>query len=315
LEKAAGLMGLGTTNLIKVPVDAVNRVDCAKLRAAIEEARANKRAIVALIGVAGTTDTGAIDPLTEIAELAREYGIHFHVDAAWGGPVLFSRQHRHRLEGIKHADSITIDGHKQLYLPMGIGLTIFRDPMKAKAVEKQARYIIRPKSVDLGRRAIEGSRPGAALYLHAGLNLLGAKGYEYLIDQGINKAGYFADKVNAMPECELLVKPEINIVVYRHVPEHLREKAAARTLTETENLQVNDWTKCLQKIQRQSGNSFVSRTALSTTCYGPEPAIIALRAIFANPLTTFEDIDMVLNEQIQIAQGMANRGFFTKQAV
>jgi glutamate/tyrosine decarboxylase-like PLP-dependent enzyme len=296
-------------------VDASNRVIPAKMRAAIEDARANRQAIIAVIGVAGTTDTGAIDPLLEIAQLAQEYGIHFHVDAAWGGPVLFSHQHRYKLQGITGADSVTIDGHKQLYLPMGIGLTILRNPTKARAVEKHARYIIRPRSVDLGRRAIEGSRPSAALYLHAGLNILGAQGYEYLIDQGISKAAYFADRVNTMPEFELLVEPEINIVVYRYIPEHLRDKAAAKALTPEENLLINDWNTALQKIQRQSGNSFVSRTALSTTCYGPEPAIISLRAIFANPLTTLSDIELVLNEQLQIAGSMPAGNFSLRQAV
>jgi len=315
LEKAAGLMGLGTASLIKVPVDASNRVIPAKMRTAIEDARANQQAIVAVIGVAGTTDTGAIDPLPEIAQLAQEYDIHFHVDAAWGGPVLFSRQHRHKLQGITGADSVTIDGHKQLYLPMGIGLTIFRNPTKARAVEKQARYIIRPRSVDLGRRAIEGSRPSAAIYLHAGLNILGARGYEYLMDQGISKAAYFADRVNTMPEFELLVEPEINIVVYRYVPEQLRDKAAGKALTPEDNQLINDWNTALQKIQRQSGNSFVSRTALSTTCYGPEPAIISLRAIFANPLTTLSDIELVLNEQLQIARSMPAGSFSLRRAV
>jgi glutamate decarboxylase len=315
LEKAAGLMGLGTSNLVKVPVDALGRVDLERMRIAVEEARANQQAIIALIGVAGTTDTGAMDPLRRIAQLAQEYGIHFHVDAAWGGPVLFSRKHRRKLEGIEQADSVTIDGHKQLYLPMGIGLTIFRNPAKPRAVEKQARYIIRPKSVDLGRRAIEGSRPSTALYLHAGLNILGARGYEYLIDHGIINAANFAGKVNAMAEFELLAEPEINIVVYRHIPEPLRDKAAAKMLSPAENLLINAWNTTLQKIQRQRGNSFVSRTALSSTGYGPDPAITALRAIFANPTTTMADIEWVLNEQLLIARSMPTERFSLNQAV
>src|SRR5580765_328200 len=138
LEKAAGLMGLGTRNLVRVPVDGFNRVDCRLMRAAVERARANRQAVIALVGVAGTTDTGAIDLLHEIADLAEEFGIHFHVDAAWGGPTLFSRRHQHKLKGIDRADSVIFDGHKQLYLPVGVGISIFKDPTMARMVEKQA---------------------------------------------------------------------------------------------------------------------------------------------------------------------------------
>ena len=198
-DKAAGLLGIGTKNLVKVPVDTSGHVNCLLMRRAIEDARAKRHSVIALIGVAGATDTGAIDPLLDIADLAAEFQIHFHVDAAWGGPVLFSRRSRHKLDGIRRADTVTIDGHKQLYLPVGIGMTLFRDPATAKATEKQARYIIRPNSADLGRRTLEGSRQNAALYLHAGLSLIGARGYEYLIDEGINKAAYMAGKVSSNP--------------------------------------------------------------------------------------------------------------------
>ena len=92
----------------------------------------------------------------------RRFGVHFHVDAAWGGPMLFSK-HRGRLAGIERADSVTIDGHKQLYVPLGIGLVLFRDPDTARSIEQQARYTIRAGSGDLGRRSIEGSRPAMAL--------------------------------------------------------------------------------------------------------------------------------------------------------
>ncbi|MGH9570777.1 MAG: pyridoxal-dependent decarboxylase, partial [Candidatus Angelobacter sp.] len=98
--------------MVRVPVDQFNRVDCRLMRESIENARMKKQAIIALIGVAGTTDTGAIDPLTEIADLAQEFGIHFHVDAAWGGPTAFSRRYRHKLNGINRADSVIVDGHK-----------------------------------------------------------------------------------------------------------------------------------------------------------------------------------------------------------
>ncbi|MEH2382477.1 MAG: putative pyridoxal-dependent aspartate 1-decarboxylase [Nostoc sp.] len=304
-DKAADLMGIGTHRLIKIPTDSNNRVDIQALRQAVVESRAQNLLIISVVGVAGTTDSGGVDSLFEIAEIAQEANVHFHVDAAWGGPLIFSQQHRHKLAGIEQADSVTIDGHKQLYLPMGIGMVFFRDPHKAGAIEKQASYTIRKGSFDLGKRALEGSRPGMALFLHAGLNLIGLKGYEFLIDEGIRKTQYMADRICTKPEFELLEEPDTNLLLYRYIPEPLRELVDKKQLTETENKLIDEFNERLQKTQRQIGRTFISRTTKTTTRFGKEIPIIALRAVLANPLTTEEDIDAVLNDQIQIASEIA----------
>ncbi|MFW9261378.1 pyridoxal-dependent aspartate 1-decarboxylase PanP [Nostoc sp. CALU 546] len=300
-DKAADLMGIGTQSLIRIPTDSNNRVNIQKLRQTVKECRDQNLLIIAIVGIAGTTDSGGVDSLAEIADIAQAANVHFHVDAAWGGPLIFSEQHRHKLAGIEKADSVTIDGHKQLYLPMGIGMVFLRDPYIATAIEKQASYTMRKGSFDLGKRALEGSRPGMALFLHAGLNLLGLKGYEFLIDEGIRKTQYMADRICSMPEFELLAKPDTNLLLYRYIPEPLRELVAKKQLTEIDNQLINNFNECLQKTQRQIGNTFISRTTKSATTLGKEIPIIALRAVIANPLTKEEDIDAVLNDQIQIA--------------
>ena len=144
----------------------------------------------------------------------------------------------------------------------------------------------------------------SALYIHAGLNLIGARGYEYLIDQGILRAAYLAQKVRSMPEFELLVEPEINIVAYRYVPEYLRERSAHKKLSVEDNRVIDRWNVALQKAQRQRGLSFVSRTSLSTKCNTGKTPVVVLRAVLANPLTTTIDIDAVLGEQLQIAASL-----------
>lgn len=300
-DKAADLMGIGTQSLIRIPTDSNNRVNIQKLRQTVKECRDQNLLIIAIVGIAGTTDSGGVDSLAEIADIAQAANVHFHVDAAWGGPLIFSEQHRHKLAGIEKADSVTIDGHKQLYLPMGIGMVFFRDPHIATAIEKQASYTMRKGSFDLGKRALEGSRPGMALFLHAGLNLLGLKGYEFLIDEGIRKTQYMADRICSMPEFELLAEPDTNLLLYRYIPEPLRELVAKKQLTEIDNQLINNFNECLQKKQRQIGNTFISRTTKSATSLGKEIPVIALRAVIANPLTKEEDIDAVLNDQIQIA--------------
>jgi putative pyridoxal-dependent aspartate 1-decarboxylase len=303
-EKAADTMGIGTRNIIKIPVDSANRINLQALKQAVRDCQARNKLIIAIVGIAGTTDFGSIDPLSEMAEIAGEANIHFHVDAAWGGPVLFSERYQRKLAGLDKADSVTIDGHKQLYLPMGIGIVLLLDPHKASFIEKQARYIVRPGSYDLGKRSLEGSRPGMALFLHAALNLVGRRGYEFLVVESIRKAQYMADLIRARPEFELLTEPEINIFTYRYIPEALREKAKERDLTDADNHEINEFNVGLQKAQREAGRTFVSRTMWNTSQYGLDLPIVALRVVIANPLTTEADIDVVLNDQMEIAASL-----------
>ncbi|MBD2677478.1 MULTISPECIES: pyridoxal-dependent aspartate 1-decarboxylase PanP [Nostoc] len=300
-EKAADLLGIGTHSLIKIPTNRNNQVDLVALRQAVADCQSKNLHIIAIAGVAGTTDSGNIDSLSDIADIAEAANVHFHVDAAWGGPLIFSEQHRQKLAGIERADSVTIDGHKQLYLPMGIGMVFMREPHLASAIEKNASYTMRKGSFDLGKRALEGSRPGMALFLHAGLHLIGLKGYEFLIDAGIEKTQYMADCINAMPEFELLSEPDINLLLYRYIPQSLREVAVKKQLAESENKQINIFNERLQKSQRQAGRTFISRTTKRINCLDREISLTALRAVIANPLTTKDDIDAVLHDQIKIA--------------
>ncbi|MGF1938037.1 MAG: pyridoxal-dependent aspartate 1-decarboxylase PanP [Nostoc sp. ChiQUE02] len=300
-DKAADLLGIGTHGLIKIPTNGDNQVDLPALRQAVADCQSKNLHIIAIVGVAGTTDSGNIDSLLDIAEIAQGANIHFHVDAAWGGPLIFSEQHRQKLVGIERADSVTIDGHKQLYLPMGIGMVFMREPYLASSIEKNASYTMRKGSFDLGKRALEGSRAGMALFLHAGLHLIGLKGYEFLIDAGIEKTQYMAARISTMSEFELLSQPDINLLLYRYIPESFRELAVKKQLTETDNQQINIFNERLQKTQRQAGRTFISRTTKTITCLAEEISVTALRAVIANPLTTQDDIDAVLNDQIQIA--------------
>ncbi|WP_193197112.1 pyridoxal-dependent aspartate 1-decarboxylase PanP [Nostoc sp. MG11] len=300
-DKAADLLGIGTNGLIKIPTNGNNQVDLPALRQTVADCHAKNLHIIAIAGVAGTTDSGNIDSLSDIAEIAQAANVHFHVDAAWGGPLIFSEQHRQKLVGIEHADSVTIDGHKQLYLPMGIGMVFMREPYLASSIEKNASYTMRKGSFDLGKRALEGSRSGMALFLHAGLHLIGLKGYEFLIDAGIEKTQYMAAQITTMSEFELLSQPDINLLLYRYIPESFRELAVKKQLTETDNQQINIFNERLQKTQRQAGRTFISRTTKTITCLEKEISVTALRAVIANPLTTKDDIDAVLNDQIQIA--------------
>jgi putative pyridoxal-dependent aspartate 1-decarboxylase len=307
-EKGMGLLGLGTDHLIRVPTDARGSVDLAAMRSAVERCRAQNLLVLALVGVAGSTDSGSVDDLDAVAGLAAAAGAHFHVDAAWGGPTVFSDRHRSLLAGIERADTVTFDGHKQLYLPMGIGMVFLRDPTLARGIEKHSHYTARAGSADLGQRSLEGSRPAMSLLLHAALELIGHSGYGFLIDEGIARGRYLAQAVRARPEFELLSEPRLNIVLYRYVPEEWRTEAEAGLLTPAGHRHLDAFNQMLQRMQCERGRTFISRTTTGATVYGPEMPVVALRAVLANPLTTCEDIDLVLDEQAAIGADLSASG-------
>jgi glutamate/tyrosine decarboxylase-like PLP-dependent enzyme len=125
-SKIAHMTGLGRRALRAVPVDETLRMDVAALRARVEDDRANGFVPVMVVGTAGTTGGGAIDPLPALAEFCRNERLWFHVDAAWGGAAVLSPRLRSHLRGIEHADSITCDAHKWFSVPMGAGMFFCR---------------------------------------------------------------------------------------------------------------------------------------------------------------------------------------------
>ena len=200
------------------------------------------------------------------------------------------------------ADSVTIDAHKQLYVPMGAGMVLFKDPATLSSIEHHAAYIIRRGSRDLGSRTLEGSRPGMAMLVHAGLSIIGRKGYELLIDQGIERARRFARRIDAHPDFELVSEPELNILTYRYIPAWV-QKALVQAPAERSariNELLDKIIEAIQKRQREAGKTFVSRTSLAPGRYKGD-TITVFRVVMANPLTTEEILAAVLDEQCEIA--------------
>ncbi|CAM2860308.1 pyridoxal-dependent aspartate 1-decarboxylase PanP [Shewanella loihica] len=307
LGKAADLLGIGRDNIISVPCASDNKVDVAKMREAAEQLAEQNIKVMAIVGVAGTTETGNIDPLDELANLAEQLGCHFHVDAAWGGASLLSSKYRHLLAGIERADSVTIDAHKQMYVPMGAGMVLFKDPEFANAIKHHAEYILRKGSKDLGSQTLEGSRPGMAMLVHACLQIIGRDGYEILINNSLEKARYFGELIAAQDDFQLVSRPELCLLTYRYVPAkvqaQLNEAVAAGDAARVSeiNALLDGLTKFIQKRQREQGKSFVSRTRI-IPANNLEQTSVVFRVVLANPLTSNEILQQVLDEQRDIAK-------------
>ncbi|QPG05944.1 putative pyridoxal-dependent aspartate 1-decarboxylase [Salinimonas marina] len=304
LSKAVDALGLGREQLLTLPCPAQTLRPEDALKAGLEyQAQGNK--VLAIVGIGGTTETGHVDPLDELADVAKELGCWFHVDAAWGGATLFSSTNRSKLKGISRADSVTMDAHKQMYVPMGAGMAIFKNPEDANAVRHHAQYILREGSKDLGATTLEGSRNGMAMMVYSTLHILGRRGYELIIDQNIEKAQTFARMINTHPQFMLTTSPTLSLLTYRVCPASVQQALEKVSPQECDKLnqKLDQLVVAVQKAQREAGKSFVSRTRLECAELDGK-AITVFRVVLANPLTTEQDLANILEEQALLAQKM-----------
>ncbi|MFP4452800.1 MAG: pyridoxal-dependent aspartate 1-decarboxylase PanP [Desulfobacterales bacterium] len=304
LRKAAGILGIGSDSVIPIDIDDDCRMKMDAFEQTIEKIRAEspETCILAAVGIAGATETGTVDPLDEMADICRRHGIHFHVDAAWGGPTLLSKKYKHLLSGIEKSDSVTIDGHKQFYMPMSCGMVYFKDPYIMDVIAYHANYVNRMGSVDLGIKSLSGSREANSLILDSALKIMGSNGYALLIDHGIETAHAFAEEIRQRPDFELVTDPVLNILTYRYCPNKI-QKTLAEAQEEERcriNLALNKINRDLQRMQREAGQSFVSRTTLQSAPECPENTVV-LRAVIMNPMTDMKILREILDEQESIA--------------
>jgi glutamate decarboxylase len=303
LNKSGGLLGIGNRNIVSIDVDEKNRIDLIALEKTIRTLKKSqkKTAILAVVGIAGTTETGSVDPLLKLGEICAKNRIHFHVDAAWGGPTLMSEKYRHLLSGIEGADSVTIDGHKQFYMPMSCGMVYFKDPTIMDSIIYHANYVNRPTSVDLGIKSPSGSREANSLILDSALKIMGSRGYALLIDHGIETARKFAEEIEKRPVFQLVTPPELNILTYRLCPLDLKNKLVQGDAEKVAqiNEKLNTLNRMVQRLQREAGNSFVSRTTFRSATW-PGQDIVVLRAVIMNPMTNIEILREILDEQEKI---------------
>jgi len=318
IRKAANMLGMGEENVINIPVDDKNRMDLKRLHRKIKslEKDVTKTKIIAIVGIAGTTETGNVDNLKELGEVCRGTGAHFHVDACWGGSALLVDEYRPMFEGIEGADSVCIDAHKLLYCPMAMGLVLFRNERDLHYLMQTSNYIIRRNSVDMGRFTIEGSRPFASLKPWASLKIIGRQGYKLLFQSARENTDSFKKILDGCGNFETLNVPELFIINYRFIPQAVQEqilkwnsenkkaqgkddlKSSAKRLRKV-NLVINALNIKLHKALRMDDTTFVSRTTLESTRYRPQN-IVVLRAVLTNPLTDRDILNEIVETQNRI---------------
>ncbi len=232
VDKSAGLLGLGRKALRRIAVNDQVQLDPEILEQTIERDIASGKKPFCVIATAGTTNTGAIDDLVALSEICRRFDLWLHVDGAYGAAAILSDQHRVLLCGIEQADSITIDPHKWMAMPLAAGVILTRHPeMLERAFAVAAPYMPKAaeaKGLDNSRISTQWTRRMNSLKLWLTLRVHGRKAYEEHIDRQLNLAQTFVAWLRASDHFELAAPQTLPIVAFRFkgmklAPEELSE--------------------------------------------------------------------------------------------
>lgn len=285
-RKAVEALGLGNSALRRVGVDAALRIDIAALEAAIAEDRARGIRPACIIANAGTVNTGAIDDLPALADLAAREGLWLHVDGCVGALIAIAPENRHLVRGIERADSVALDPHKLLHAPFEAGCALVRDAAAHRgAFATTAEYLeVAPRGLAAGKwlhdYGLQTSRGFRALKVWMALKQHGVEKFGRLIDQNIAQAHHLTRRIEAEPMLELVAPTVVNIVCFRYRPDDADE---------SRRKDIN--VEIMLQLQ-ENGIAVVS----DTTVQGEH----CLRAAICNHRTRHEDLDLLVREVIRI---------------
>ncbi|MEV7280620.1 pyridoxal-dependent decarboxylase [Streptomyces sp. NPDC093111] len=295
VARAAGFLGLGRSAVVKVPVDDRGRMLADEARR-IVEGFAPDEVPVALVATAGTTDHGSFDPLPELADLAAEFGIWLHVDAAYGIGALFSPKLAPLLDGLGRADSVAFDLHKFGWVPASSSVVVVRDRRHMECLDEQAVYLNPSDDEALGFTALLGTslqttRRSDALKMAATLLTVGREGMGAWVDACHEQARYAAGRIAATEGLELVADPLLSTVIFRCAP-------ADGTPVDDESA----WNAAVRRRLMTDGRALLARTKIA----GPDGTPrVHLKLVFLNPTTTEDDIDALLADVTAAARGLA----------
>ncbi len=220
MEKSAHLLGLGYDAVVKVPVDAAQKMDVAALKRLVEEDAARGNLPFCIVATEGTTDYGSIDPIPGIRPLCDRYGIWLHADAAYGSGVVLSKKYASRVAGLPLCDSITVDFHKMFLLPISCSAVLLKDGRNFRSLEYHADYLNREEDEEDGYtnlvgKSIQTTRRFDALKVWMSFQVRGKDGWSRLMTGCIDNAAYLYERLADNPEFEVATAPEITSVVFR----------------------------------------------------------------------------------------------------
>ncbi|ROV58062.1 aminotransferase class III-fold pyridoxal phosphate-dependent enzyme [Vibrio ponticus] len=280
VQKSASLLGLGENAVSCVDCEDNGTIKTAALEAEIVSLKEQGLLPFAVVGTAGTTDHGAIDNLTAIADIAKHHQLWFHVDAAYGGALILS-QHKHRLVGIEQADSLSVDFHKLFFQTISCGALLLKEKANFKYLLHHADYLNRehdelPNLVD---KSIATTKRFDALKVFMTMQSVGPQSLGNMYDHLIEQTQQVADLVRNHDEFELLAEPSLTTVLFRAVNPHV---------TDLDSLNQSLRLEALTRGIAVLGETVVAGKS-------------ALKFTILNPCLKISDFESLLNEVKSLA--------------
>jgi glutamate/tyrosine decarboxylase-like PLP-dependent enzyme len=280
VDRALRLLGFGPGQLRRLPADDQYRLSPARLREAVTADRADGRRPFCIIANAGTTNTGAVDPLPDLAALADEHDLWLHVDGAYGAAAVFCERGRDRLAGLDRVDSLSLDPHKWLFQPFEIGGVLVRDEQHLRrAFRLEGEYLEdamgREEEVNFSAYSIQLTRRFRALKLWMTLKVFGKSHMAAAVERGFERAEEAERLLRDRSDWAIVSPASMGIVTFRCVP-------AGRTEAEVDAL-----NRRLAPALSAEGEAFVTKTTLDG-----RPV---LRLCTINPRTRTEDIQQTID--------------------
>lgn len=305
-RKAIELLGFGSAAIRTIATGADYRMNVDALEAAIEDDRARHVRPIAVIATGGTTNTGAIDDLAAIADVCRRCDVWLHVDAAYGGPAILSTEYGGALRAVSNADSVALDPHKWLFVPVEAGMVLVRDATAMRSTFSLVPPYLRTDGNKAGvggppwfsEYGFQQTRGFRALKVWMTIQQFGMKGYKAAIEENILLASYLADRVRNAPDLELMAPPSLSVVCFRFVGDRTErdgtESRAGRDLGEGTIAALN--RALLERLQL-GGEAFLTSTELRGR--------FVLRACIVNHRSRRVDVDRMLDAVRAIGRDLA----------
>jgi glutamate/tyrosine decarboxylase-like PLP-dependent enzyme len=285
IATAAEILGLGRDQVHVVACDDRQRMRVDSLREQIENDLREGLRPCCVVASAGTVNTGVVDPLEEIATVAKNFDLWFHVDGAYGAPGVLDKRKKHLFRGLERADSVSLDPHKWLYVPVDAGCLLFRDPNPVKATfsTEDADYIkVHGHSDDEAfgywDYGVELSRRFRALKVWLTLRYYGVRRIAEAVINDMSLAAYMGELVAAADDFELLAPVELSICCFRYVPPGWSGSDRSAELD-----QLNE--RIMSRVQT-GGRAYLSNATVN--------GHFALRACITNFRTTRSDIELTV---------------------
>ncbi|MFL6513449.1 MAG: pyridoxal phosphate-dependent decarboxylase family protein [Chthoniobacterales bacterium] len=301
VEKAAVLLGIGRHNVRKIPVNERHKIRIDDLVATISRDIRAGHLPFCVVANGGTVMTGAVDPLRAVSEVARQFNLWMHVDGAYGGFATIAASVKPLFAGLELADSIALDAHKWLYLPIDCGCVLYRDSASAVATFSHDAEYTRVIGHDADEAFAfwdygpELSRRFRALKVWMIMRSIGLRALGEAIEKDLACARYLEKLVLESEDFQMLAPVELSIFCFRHIPAHLREGISESAESARENLdqELNVWNEKLLVALQRDGSSYLSNALIGTR--------FALRGCVMNYRTTTRDMETLLEDLRRVA--------------